>query len=96
MKDKVIGTGSERGTYKWGDKHPWLEDRLFARYFVQLGKLQEQWMTVEKFEYNRESARLAKERSRGGKKLNLQTGSEWGTFKMSQKHPTHDGYRFMQ
>jgi hypothetical protein len=96
MKDKTIGTGSERGTYKWGDKHPWLEDRLFGRYFVQLDRLQEQWMTKEKFDKGRENARKLKEKSRGGKKLNLQTGSDRGGFCMSDKHPIHSGYRFLQ
>jgi len=96
MKNRTIGTGSERGTYKWGDKHPWLEGRLFGRYFVQLGKLQEQWMTAERFEFDRENARKLKEKSRGGKKLNLQTGSARGSFHMSDKHPIHGEYRFLQ
>ena len=96
MKDRTIGTGSERGTYKWGDKHPWINGRVFGRYFVQLNKLQEQWLTKEKFELNRESARKLKEESRGGKKLNLQTGSDRGVFHMSDRHPIHSGYRFLQ
>ena len=94
-KKKTLGTGSERGTYKWGDKHPWAEGRFFSNYVSQNGRVNEQWMTKDKLEARRERARIAKEKSRGGKKINRQTGSERGFFKMGDVHPVYPDYRFV-
>jgi hypothetical protein len=92
---KSIGTGSKRGTYKWGDKHPWLEDRLFYGYSTQHGRLREQWMTTEKWEGAKENNRIL-QHSKTRQKPDLQTGSVHGDFSMSDVHPKHGGYRFIQ
>ena len=41
-------TGSERGTFKKWDKHPWMEDRYFRCYAKrQDGTYQECWLTLD-------------------------------------------------
>lgn len=89
-KSYTIGTGSKRGTFKWGDPHPTIRGKVFAAYVRQNGKDHEQWMDLDKWKERREKARLHKERSRGGKKPNKQTGSDWGYYKRGDKHPTID------
>tara|TARA_R110000744_G_scaffold293849_1_gene404145 strand:- start:250 stop:849 length:600 start_codon:yes stop_codon:yes gene_type:complete len=100
MKDietrrKKIGTGSKRGTYKWGDKHPWLDDRVFSQYIKSGDKVQEQWTSLGKWEENKEKNRIL-QHSKTRQKPDLQTGSVRGDFSMSDTHPNHSGYRFIQ
>lgn len=93
-KKSTIGTGSDYGTYKWGDPHPRLSDRVFSSYVKQNGKCYEQWMTRETWEKRRESARRlrksAKDELRGREYVNPQTGSEKGTYTRRDKHPSLD------
>lgn len=98
-KTKKIGTGSERGTFSKGDKHPWLEGRTFYQYVTVDGICQEHWMTPEQSSkrkaYIKKRTKLRSLINRKKVKSH-QTMLPKGYFKRGDKHPWQASLLFSQ
>ena len=90
-------TGMPHGTWKAGDKHPTIEGRIFRSYRKRRGGIEERWITQEMREaYALSGAISQAARFIPNPRPDYQTGSEQGTYKMWEEHPSCDGMFFKQ
>ena len=87
MSNKGLQTGMPAGTYKWGDQHPSIEDRVFKGY-QHNSPSTELWFTKESLKLTVKKTMAKRVKS---KAIRYNTGSAKGTYQKWEEHPTHKG-----